>query len=89
MVRTYSNATAGKDVVLAGGTVVLYRLKDEKTRSQFNVNLHRRKAVRVFRKVEKGVMELGLFLVEAFVRAEDYQQPAKFGPEFVRFVKAK
>ena len=37
--RTYSNATPGKDNVLAGGRVVLYRLKDEFTRAQFTVNM--------------------------------------------------
>jgi hypothetical protein len=51
MVRTYSNATPGKDKVLMEGTIILYRLKDQKCRTQFNVNLKEHKAVRVFRKV--------------------------------------
>jgi hypothetical protein len=89
MVRTYSNATPGKDKVLADGAVILYRLKDEKCRAQFNVNLKNRKAVRLFRKVATGVMELGPFLVESFVDAGENDQPSKFGTEFVRFVKAE
>ena len=88
MVRSYSNSTPGKDKVLSGGEVVLYRLKkDEKCRAQFAVNRDRRKPVKVFRKVDKGVMELGDFLVESFVDADQDDQIEKFGSEFVRFVK--
>ena len=69
IVRTYSNATPGKDVVLDDGHLFLYRLKDEAVRAQFRVNLERRRDVRVFRKVSSGVVELGLFRVEGFVPA--------------------
>ena len=37
IVRTYSNATPGKDIVLDNGEAFLYRLKDEKVRAQFKV----------------------------------------------------
>ena len=87
MVRTYSNATPGKDKVLADGAVILYRLKDEKCRAQFNVNLQTRKAVLLFRKVAAGVMELGPYLVEGFISAGKEDQP-DFGAEFVHFVEA-
>ena len=87
MVRTYSNATRGKDKVLRNGNVVLYRLKDEKCRVQFTINMQRRRSVKVFRKVAKGVMELGDFLVEAIVDAGEGDQKEKFGSEFVRFVR--
>jgi hypothetical protein len=79
----------GKDKVYAGGGVMLYRLKDEKVRAQFNVNIQKQKAVRVFRKVDTGVVELGPFLVAGFLAADRIaDQPAKFGTEFVRFVAA-
>jgi len=87
MLRTYSNSTPGKDKVLSGGEVVLYRLKDEKCRAQFAVNRDRRKPVKVFRKVAKGVMELGDFFVESFVNADHDDHIEKFGSEFVRFVR--
>ena len=87
MVRTYSNSTPGKDKVLADGNVMLYRLKDENCRAQFTVNIRQRKAVRVFRKVAAGVLELGAFLVEGFEKAGGMDQPAKFGAEFVRFAR--
>ena len=87
MLRTYSNSTPGKDKVLSGGDVVLYRLKDEKCRAQFTVNRDRRKPVKVFRKVAKGVMELGDFFVESFVDAGQDDHIEKFGSEFVRFVR--
>ena len=88
IVRTYSNATPGKDVVLDGGNLFLYRLKDEAVRAQFRVNLERRRDVRVFRKVSSGVVELGLFRVEGFVPAGPGDQVGQFGREFVRMVRA-
>ena len=88
IVRTYSNATPGKDVVLDDGHLFLYRLKDEAVRAQFRVNLERRREVRVFRKVSSGVVELGLFRVEGFVPAGPGDQVGQFGREFVRMVRA-
>ena len=88
IVRTYSNATPGKDIVLDGGSLFLYRLKDEAVRAQFEVNMRRRREVRVFRKISAGVVELGLFLVEGFVPAGPGDQIGQFGGEFVRMVRA-
>jgi len=90
IVRSYSNATPGKDKVLEGGQVMLYRLKeDERTRAQFRVNLKRHAPVRVFRKVTTGVMDLGVFVVEAFVKAEPDDHVEKFGADYVRFVRVE
>jgi hypothetical protein len=87
IVRTYSNATPGKDIVLNGGRVVLYRLKaDVKLRAQFEVNLRLQRSVRVFRKVEAGVLELGEYHVTGFVPAEPGDE---FGPTFVKFVRVE
>mmetsp|Transcript_101334 Transcript_101334/g.290734 ORF Transcript_101334/g.290734 Transcript_101334/m.290734 type:complete len:166 (-) Transcript_101334:112-609(-) len=88
IVRTYSNSTPGKDKVLAHGQIVLYRLKDDALQAQFAVNHDRKKEVRIFRKATAGVVDLGLFLVEGFVKAGPGDQVTKFGAEFVRFVKA-
>ena len=86
IVRSYSNATPGKDKVLEKGQVVLYRLKaDEKLRAQFKVNMSQRRHVRVFRKVATGAMDLGLFRVAGFVDAGEEDRVAEFGPEFVRY----
>lgn len=87
IVRTYSNATLGKDLVLDDGALFLYRLKDEAVRAQFKVNQQRKKAVRVFRRVSQGVADLGLYQVEGFVPAESNQQAEVFGAVFVRFVR--
>ena len=90
IVRTYSNSTPGKDRVLGeAGTRMLYRLKDEAVRGQFMVNQRERRAVRIFRKVAAGVVELGLFHVEGFVLAGEGDQVAKFGREFVDFVRVE
>ena len=84
--RSYSNATPGKDIVLNGGAVFLYRLKkDEALRAQFMVNRERQKPLRVFRKVSRGVVDLGLYQVARIERARARDQIAKFGAEFVRF----
>ena len=62
IIRTYSNATPGKDFLLDDGTF-LYRLKNEAVRAQFEVNVKRQKAVHVFRKLPKiGVMDMGLYV---------------------------
>ena len=90
IVRTYSNATPGKDIVLNGGRHVLYRLKDDiKLRAQFEVNRRRKRPVRVFRKVEAGVLELGEFLVEGFVPAGPDDAVRQFGPTFVKFARVE
>ena len=49
--RTYSNATPGKDILLDNGGLFLYRLKDAKVRKQFEINVVRKRPVRVFRKI--------------------------------------
>ena len=85
IVRTYSNATPGKDIVLDNGEYFLYRLKDEKVRAQFEVNARHNRPVRIFRKVSSGVLELGLFKVKGFCMAGRDDQAPKFGKEFVRF----
>merc|ERR1712194_803701 len=83
IVRTYSNGTPGKDKVMQGGDVVMYRLKDDKIRAQFSVNKSRQKLVRVFRKlnrkVDPGVMDMGLFEVQGFVPGGPEDQLEKFG----------
>eukprot|EP00747_Dinoflagellata_sp_TGD_P041232 gnl/TRDRNA2_/TRDRNA2_141362_c0_seq1.p1 gnl/TRDRNA2_/TRDRNA2_141362_c0~~gnl/TRDRNA2_/TRDRNA2_141362_c0_seq1.p1 ORF type:complete len:164 (-),score=24.73 gnl/TRDRNA2_/TRDRNA2_141362_c0_seq1:74-565(-) len=86
IMRTYSNATPGKDIVLEAGALFLYRLKDEAVRSQFKINMQRQCNVRVFRKVSAGVADLGLFSVQGFIDAGPGDQVEKFGKEFVQFV---
>ena len=86
IVRSYSNATPGKDKVLEKGQVMLYRLKaDKKLQAQFKVNMSKNRNVRVFRKVATGAMDLGLFRVAGFVDAGEGDNVAEFGPQFVRY----
>jgi hypothetical protein len=85
IVRTYSNATPGKDVVLDDGNLFLYRLKDETVRAQFKINAQLDREVRVFRKASAGVVDLGLFHVKGFVAAGPGDQIERFGAEFVHF----
>jgi hypothetical protein len=86
IVRTYSNATPGKDIVLNGGHQFLYRLKDDKVRAQFELNWRGSIPVRVFRKVEKGVLELGKYTIDGFVPAGT-DDSLQFGLTFVTFVR--
>jgi hypothetical protein len=86
-VRTYSNGTPGKDIILDNGQLFLYRLKDEPVRAQFEVNIQCKKLVRVFCKVATGVIELGEFMVTGFVPAGIDDQIEKFGAIFVKMVK--
>ena len=89
IVRTYSNATPGKDVLVKGGAVCMYRLKDEQIRSQFEINIEQKKSVRVFRKIPTGVVDLGDYMVDRFVPAGPGDQIAKFGQWFVKFVRVQ
>ena len=77
---------SGKRVVADGGQLFLYRLKDEAVRRQFQINQERERPVRVLRKVSRGVVDLGLFVVSGFLAAGPGDQVLKFGAEFVRFV---
>ena len=87
IVRTYSNAAPGKDLVMDGGDKFLYRLKDSTVRAQFEVNASRRRPVQVFRKVVAGVVELGSFDVDGFEPAGAGDAPETWGKTFVRFVR--
>ena len=87
IVRTYSNAAPGKDLVMDGGDKFLYRLKDSTVRAQFEVNASRRRPVQVFRKVAAGVVELGSFDVDGFEPAGAGDAPETWGKTFVRFVR--
>lgn len=87
IVRTYSNAAPGKDLVMDGGDKFLYRLKDSTVRAQFEVNASRRRPVQVFRKVAAGVVELGCFDVDGFEPAGAGDAPETWGKTFVRFVR--
>ena len=87
IVRTYSNGTPGKDIVLNAASMVFYRLKDENVRRQFDVNRQQKKHVRVFRKVDVGVLELGDYQVAEFVQAGPDDAARQFGCTFVKFVR--
>mmetsp|Transcript_7054 Transcript_7054/g.11158 ORF Transcript_7054/g.11158 Transcript_7054/m.11158 type:complete len:213 (-) Transcript_7054:3-641(-) len=92
IVRSYSNGLQNKDKVLGeDGDVVLYRLKknNESLRAQFLINLNdKSRKVRVFRKVEKGVLDLGLFFVNGIVAANKGDHVDQFGDEFIEFVRS-
>ena len=87
VVRTYSNATPGKDVLLDDGKLFLYRLKNVALRAQFEINQKYKRPVRVFRRDFHGVLDLGEFVVEGFVPAGPEDQIEKFGNTFVRMMK--
>jgi hypothetical protein len=86
IVRTYSNAAPGKDLVMDGGDKFLYRLKDSTVRAQFEVNASHGRPVKVFRKVAAGVVELGSFDVDGFEPAGPDDAP-EWGKTFVRFLR--
>ena len=89
ILRSYSNGTPGKDLVLDGGDKFLYRLKDSTVRAQFEVNASRGRPVQVFRKVAEGVVELGSFDVDGFEPAGAGDAPETWGETFVRFLRRR
>ena len=89
ILRSYSNGTPGKDLVLDGGEKFLYRLKDSTVRAQFEINASRGRPVQVFRKVAAGVVELGSFDVDGFEPAGAGDAPETWGETFVRFLRRR
>ena len=69
IIRSYSNGTVGKDFFLDDEATVLYRLKDEKYKEKFSLNIKHKQLVRVFRKVEAGVKDLGEYKVVSFEKS--------------------
>ncbi len=69
ILRSYSNGTPGKDFFRDNESTVLYRLKDEKYREKFSLNMKHKQLVRVFRKIEDGVKDLGEYRVVSFEKS--------------------
>ena len=69
ILRSYSNGTPGKDFFYDDEATVLYRLKDERYREKFSLNMKHKQLVRVFRKVEHGVKDLGEYRVVSFEKS--------------------
>jgi len=73
ILRTYSNSTPGKDKILKDGHEIHYRLKDEKTKAKFQLNIDSKQCIRFFRKVQinkgskPGCKDMGLFNVHSFI----------------------
>ena len=55
VIRTHSNSTPGKDLILRGGHEIHYRLKNDSIKSKFSLNMLHHQPVRFFRKVQVHV----------------------------------
>jgi hypothetical protein len=64
IIRSYTNGTVGKDFVKENE--VFYRLKDERMRAKFSLNVESGQRLRLFQKVSTGVVDRGLHKVEGF-----------------------
>ena len=67
VIRSYSN---GKncDYYKKDGKEIYYRIKNNKIRDLFNLNILNKVKVRFFRKVENGVLDMGLYKVVKFTK---------------------
>ena len=63
VIRSYSNGK-GCDYYKKNTTEVYYKIKNNKIRELFNINILNNKKVRFFRKVHNGVEDLGLYTVK-------------------------
>ena len=63
VIRSYSNGK-GCDYYKKNTKEVYYKIKNNKIRELFNINILNKKKVRFFRKVHNGVEDLGLYTVK-------------------------
>lgn len=63
VIRSYSNGK-GCDYYKNNKKEVYYKIKNEKIKSLFELNISNKKKVRFFRKVHNGVEDLGLYTVK-------------------------
>ena len=74
VIRTYSNSTPGKDIVLKGGREIHYRLKSKVIMLKFLRNIETGQRVHFFRRVvldknrATGCKDMGLFEVVEFLK---------------------
>ena len=63
VIRSYSNGK-GCDYYKKNTTEVYYKIKNNKIRELFNINILNKRKIRFFRKVHNGVEDLGLYTVK-------------------------
>ena len=61
VIRSYSN---GKncDKILKDGKLIYYRLKNEKVKEMYKINIKSKRKIRFFSKIKEGVLDMGLYL---------------------------
>ena len=67
VLRSYSNGK-GCDYYRKSGKEIYYKIKNERVRSLYSLNLKTKQKVRFFRKVYDGVEDLGLYKVIKFTK---------------------
>ena len=64
VIRSYSNGS--KDIIK--GNIFYYELKNDKIKNAFKLNKKNNKSLRVFRKEDSSVKDLGLYKVDKFYK---------------------
>ena len=67
VIRSYSNGQK-KDIIKDYGKKIYYVLKNDNVKDLFRLNKKSKKKVRFFRKVEDGVLDMGLYHVHRFYK---------------------
>lgn len=67
VLRSYSNGK-GCDYYRKSGKEIYYKIKNERIRNLYSLNLKTKQKVRFFRKVDNGVEDLGLYKVVKFTK---------------------
>ena len=63
VIRSYSNGK-GCDYYLKNTNIIYYKIKNEKIKNLFELNISNKKKIRFFKKIKNGVEDLGLYNVK-------------------------
>ena len=67
VIRSYSNGKKG-DIFKNDGNIIYYQLKNEKIKEEFSISKKGKRKIRFFRKIDKGVLDMGLYYVDKFYK---------------------
>ena len=67
VLRSYSNGK-GCDYYKKNSKEIYYKIKNERVKNLYSLNLKTKQKVRFFRKVDNGVKDLGLYKVVKFTK---------------------
>ena len=67
VIRSYSNGEKG-DIIMDEGNKIYYVIKNNKIKNLFTLSKQNNRKLRFFKKIDEGVLDMGLYYVERFYK---------------------